>query len=66
MRAEATRIVEGVRAAARRFYASDSAATAVEYGLIVSFIAVALIVGGQLLGGSLNERFQYFADFFNP
>jgi pilus assembly protein Flp/PilA len=66
MRAEGARIVAEVWAAARRLYASDCGATAVEYGLIVSFIAVALIIGAQMLGDSLNERFQFFADFFTP
>jgi pilus assembly protein Flp/PilA len=65
MRVDAVRVVAALRAATGRFRASDSAATAVEYGLIVSFIAVAIIAGGMLLGDSLNARFQYFADLFS-
>lgn len=35
----------------------DSGATAIEYGLIAALIAVAIIGGATLLGGSLNNLF---------
>lgn len=37
--------------------------TAVEYGLMVAFIAGAIIVGAGALGGGLNALFQSAADF---
>jgi pilus assembly protein Flp/PilA len=36
----------------------EKGATAVEYGLLVGLIAVAIIVTVGLLGGRLNELFQ--------
>lgn len=41
--------------ALRKFMQNRSGATAIEYGLIASFIALALIAGAQTLGGSLNN-----------
>jgi pilus assembly protein Flp/PilA len=38
--------------------------SAVEYGLLVTLIALALIVGAGALGGSLNTFFQDLADYF--
>jgi pilus assembly protein Flp/PilA len=37
----------------------DEGATAVEYGLMVSLIAVAIIVTVGLLGGKLDDLFEY-------
>lgn len=37
-----------------RFLKDRTAATAIEYGLIASLIAVSLIVGAQSVGGSIN------------
>jgi pilus assembly protein Flp/PilA len=37
--------------------------TAVEYGLMVAFIAGAIIVGATALGDGLNSLFQSAADF---
>lgn len=34
-----------------------SGATAVEYGLMVGILAIATIIGGKAVGGSLNNRF---------
>jgi Flp pilus assembly pilin Flp len=50
----------------RRFVSSQSAATAVEYGFMLTFIAVGLIVAMRTIGVSLSETFQYFADMFTP
>jgi pilus assembly protein Flp/PilA len=41
-----------------RFLKDESGATAIEYGLIASLIAVALIAGASALGTSLNDTFQ--------
>ena len=41
-----------------RFAKDESGATAIEYGLIASLIAVALIAGASALGTSLNDTFQ--------
>lgn len=41
-----------------RFLRNEEGASAVEYGLIIGLIAVALIVVLGLLGGGLDELFQ--------
>jgi pilus assembly protein Flp/PilA len=41
-----------------RFAKDESGATAIEYGLIATLIAVAIIVGATALGTSLNGLFQ--------
>ena len=41
-----------------RFVRDESAATAIEYGLIASLIGVAIIAGAAALGTSLNSTFQ--------
>jgi pilus assembly protein Flp/PilA len=41
-----------------RFAKDESGATAIEYGLIATLIAVALIVGATALGTSLNKVFS--------
>lgn len=41
----------------KRFLQDEAAATAIEYGLIASGIAVAIIVTVQALGVSLNTTF---------
>ena len=40
-----------------RFMKDESGATAIEYGLIATLIAVAIVGGASALGGSLNSRF---------
>ncbi len=45
----------------RRFLRDESAATAIEYGLIASLIAVAIIAGATALGTNLNSTFQAVA-----
>ncbi len=44
-----------------RFLHDESAATAIEYGLLASLIAVAIIAGATALGTSLNSTFQGIA-----
>jgi pilus assembly protein Flp/PilA len=46
-----------IRGAARRFYASQSGATAVEYGLIVAFIFLAIV--GGMSAFATNENVMY-------
>ena len=42
----------------RKFFSSESGATAIEYGLIAAFVALAIFVGAQLAGNGLNRMFQ--------
>jgi len=42
----------------KRFFHEEKAATAIEYCLIASLIAVAIIAGASALGTSLNSTFQ--------
>lgn len=45
-----------------RFAKDESGATAIEYGLIATLIAVALIVGATYLGNQLNDIFEGIGD----
>ena len=45
-----------------KFYRDDEGASAVEYGLVVGLIAVALIIVLGALGGGLEGLFQTAAD----
>jgi pilus assembly protein Flp/PilA len=49
-------------AAMKRFWNDESGATAVEYGLMVALIAVAIILAVTALGGNLATMFQGVAD----
>jgi pilus assembly protein Flp/PilA len=40
---------------------SERGVTAIEYGLLASLIALAIIVGATLLGTNLNALFNYIA-----
>jgi pilus assembly protein Flp/PilA len=44
-----------------RFLKDESGATAIEYGLIASLVAVAIISGATALGNSLNNTFNNLA-----
>ncbi len=44
-----------------RFIKDESGATAIEYGLIAALIAIAIIIGAQALGTSLNQKFSFIA-----
>ena len=48
-----------------RFVKDESGATAIEYGLIAALISVAIIAGGTLLGGSLNQKFTDLSTCMN-
>ena len=45
-----------------RFVKNESGATAIEYGLIASLIAVAIIGAATALGGQLSAVFQGISD----
>jgi len=42
----------------RNWLASDEGATATEYGVLVAFIALALVVGATVLGQELSDFFD--------
>lgn len=44
----------------------DEGATAVEYGLLVTVIALVMVAGAILLGNALNELFGDAADQVGP
>ncbi|WP_333825812.1 Flp family type IVb pilin [Pinisolibacter sp.] len=44
-----------------RFLKDESGATAIEYGLIASLVAVAIITGAGALGNNLNNTFKNLA-----
>lgn len=44
------------------FASDESGATAIEYGLIASLIAVAIIVGAKALGSQINNTFNSVAN----
>ncbi|MGU7772858.1 Flp family type IVb pilin [Burkholderia sp. MR1-5-21] len=43
---------------AQKFLRDEQGVTAIEYGLLASLVAVALIAGATLLGSSLNTLFS--------
>ena len=43
----------------RAFAREEDGVTAIEYGLLAALIAVAIIVGAQLVGTNLNGLFNY-------
>ncbi|GEP10927.1 Flp family type IVb pilin [Methylobacterium gnaphalii] len=45
----------------KRFFADESGATAIEYGLIAALIAVAIIAGAKAVGTNLNTQFGNIA-----
>jgi pilus assembly protein Flp/PilA len=48
-----------MKALVSRFLKDESGATAIEYGLIASLIAVAIITAAGALGNKLDELFKY-------
>jgi pilus assembly protein Flp/PilA len=54
-----------MRTVRHRFLHDESAATAIEYGLIASLIAVAIIAGATALGTSLNSTFTSLSTKMN-
>ena len=49
----------------KAFWADETAATAIEYGLIAALIAVGIIVAATTLGGSLSRLFTRIATKLN-
>jgi pilus assembly protein Flp/PilA len=45
----------------RNFIADESGATAIEYGLLASLIAVVIIAGASVLGTNINTLFNDIA-----
>jgi pilus assembly protein Flp/PilA len=50
----------------KNLWNDESGATAVEYGLMVALIAVAIIGAVTLLGGNLTSRFNSVAGTIGP
>ncbi len=48
--------------AVQKFWADEDGASAIEYGLLASLIALVLVTGASALGTKLNELFQGVAD----
>jgi pilus assembly protein Flp/PilA len=46
----------------KRFAKNESGATAIEYGLIATLIAVAIITGAGLVGTELSTKFTDISD----
>jgi pilus assembly protein Flp/PilA len=42
----------------KTFWADEEGATAIEYGLLASLIALAIVCGATALGGSINDLFN--------
>jgi len=49
-----------------RFLKSDDGVTAVEYALVGSLIAMAIVVTVAVLGGQVKTLYQLVADSFPP
>ncbi|MEL6299194.1 MAG: Flp family type IVb pilin [Pseudomonadota bacterium] len=47
----------------KRFLSCEDGATAIEYGLIASFIALALIVGARQIGLNLADIFNNVVNY---
>ena len=47
-----------------RFVKDESGVTAIEYGLIATLVAVAIITGATALGGKLDTMFSNLASKF--
>ncbi len=53
-----------MKALLRRFRQDGAGSTAIEYVLLGSLVAIAIIVGATALGGSLNATFQSATDTY--
>jgi pilus assembly protein Flp/PilA len=49
----------------KRFYRHEDGATATEYAMLVVFIALAIAVGAQALGGGLSNLLNNIATTLN-
>lgn len=50
----------------RQFARDEEGVTAIEYGLIASLVALAIIIGATALGTQLNALFNYIAGVVTP
>lgn len=50
----------------QNFWHEEDGAVAIEYGLLATFIALAIAVGADALGGGLDTLFSNIADCFTP
>lgn len=55
-----------MKALVSRFLNDESGATAIEYGLIASLIAVAIITAATTLGTNISATFNSVADNIKP
>lgn len=55
-----------MKALVSRFLKDESGATAIEYGLIASLIAVAIISAASLLGTNISNTFNSVANSIKP
>lgn len=55
-----------MKALVSRFLKDESGATAIEYGLIASLIAVAIITAATTLGTNISDTFNSVADNIKP
>lgn len=49
----------------KAFWADETAATAIEYGLIAALIAIGIIVAATTLGGSISRLFTRISTKLN-
>ena len=54
--------MKNISNAVQKFWADEDGASAIEYGLLASLIALVLVTGASALGLKLNEMFQGVAD----
>jgi len=55
-----------MKALVSRFLKDESGATAIEYGLIASLIAVAIITAATTLGGNISATFNSISEKIQP
>ncbi|CAI9413791.1 hypothetical protein ANOBCDAF_03037 [Pleomorphomonas sp. T1.2MG-36] len=55
-----------MKALVSRFLNDESGATAIEYGLIASLIAVAIITAATTLGGNISATFNSISEQIKP
>lgn len=49
----------------KNFYADESGATVVEYGLIAALVCVSVISGASMMGSTINNTFVELDDAVN-
>lgn len=51
-----------IRGCVKDLVGDESAATAIEYGLIAALVVISLLVGLQAYGTSVSEMFHYISE----